>query len=253
MSLSQSAAGRAASGPSAASRTRTSIGRLASLYNTSVGKKAVMSVTGMGLLLFVIAHMLGNLKIYFGPEEFNRYAEHLREIGLPILSRTMALWIVRIILLSCVGLHMIAAYQLAVQSRQARETPYYVKERLAFSYASYTMRWGGLVILFFVIYHILDLTLGVVHPEFVPDSVYHNVVHGFQRWPIALIYITANIVLGFHLYHGLWSAFQTLGINNPKYSTWRRPTALAVSLIIVIGNVSIPVSVLTGIIRDVPK
>jgi succinate dehydrogenase / fumarate reductase cytochrome b subunit len=103
-----------------------STGRIARLYRTSVGKKIVMAVTGLGLLLFVLAHMLGNLKIYFGPEEYNRYAEHLREIGLPILSRTMALWMVRIVLLACLILHMVAAIQLAIQSRQAREVRYHV-------------------------------------------------------------------------------------------------------------------------------
>jgi succinate dehydrogenase / fumarate reductase cytochrome b subunit len=108
------------------------------------------------------------------------------------------------------------------------------------------------VILAFVIYHLLHLTTGTVHHNFTP-SVYHNVVSGFQRWPVSIAYIAAMIPLGFHLYHGLWSAFQTLGINNPRYSSWRRPTALALSLIIVIGNISIPIAVLTGIVTDVTK
>lgn len=223
--------------------------RIANLYRSSVGKKQVMALTGMAMLFFVIAHMLGNLKIYFGPEEFNLYAEHLREIGLPILTRTMALWMVRFLLLACTVLHIVAAIQVTRQSQEARPVGYRRNERLSFSYASYTMRWGGVVILAFVIYHILHLTLGVVHGPLNKD-VYENVVSGFKNPIVSLAYIAANVVLGFHLYHGLWSAFQTLGINNPKYNKWRRPTALGVALAIVIGNVSIPVSVMTGIVRS---
>lgn len=226
-----------------------SMGRLASLYRTSVGKKIVMAVTGIVLLLFVIGHMLGNLKIYFGAEAFDHYAVFLREVGSPLFPPTVLLWIARLVLLACVVSHIATAVQLAVQSRQAREVPYHFQERLAFSYASYTMRWGGLVILAFVIYHLLHLTFGAVHPGFEHGKVYHNVVAGFSSWPVSLAYIVAMIVLGLHIYHGLWSAFQTLGISNPKYNRWRRPTALALALIIVIGNVSIPLAVLSGVVK----
>jgi succinate dehydrogenase / fumarate reductase cytochrome b subunit len=224
-------------------------GRLVNLYRTTVGKKIVMALTGLVLLLFVIGHMLGNLKVYFGAESFNHYAVFLREFGSPLFPQTALLWLARIVLLACVILHIAAAYQLTLQSRAARPIPYRRKEHLAFSYSSYTMRWGGVVILAFVIYHLLHFTFGSVHPSFQHDSVHHNVVAGFSVWYVSLAYIVAMIVLGFHLYHGLWSAFQTLGINNPKYNKWRRPLSLAVALIVVVGNISIPLSVLTGILK----
>ena len=220
------------------------------LYRSSVGKKVVMAVTGLMLLLFVIAHMLGNLKIYQGHVAYNAYAEHLREIGEPILARGQMLWIARIVLLAAVSWHILAAAELTIMSRKARRIPYQMQQRIAFSYASYTMRWGGVVILLFVIYHLMHLTLGSAHHDFVPGSVYHNVVAGFRVLPVSLAYIAAMIPLGFHLYHGLWSAFQTLGINNPRYNQWRRPFALSISLIVFIGNISIPLAVLTKIVRE---
>jgi succinate dehydrogenase / fumarate reductase, cytochrome b subunit len=223
--------------------------RLLTLYRSSVGKKVVMAVTGLVLLLFVIGHMLGNLKVYQGPIAYNAYAEHLRELGEPVFGHGQLLWIARIGLIAAAVFHIVAAVQLTAMSYAARQVPYRVKERLAFSYASYTMRWGGLVILAFVIYHLMHLTWGNVHHDFVPGSVYHNVVSGFQRWPVSLAYILAMIPLGFHLYHGLWSSFQTLGINNPRYNQWRRPFALSVSLIVFIGNVSVPLAILSGLVR----
>jgi succinate dehydrogenase / fumarate reductase, cytochrome b subunit len=243
MSVSDSAVIDAAGIPLA----RTS--RLLNLWRTSVGKKIVMAVTGIVLLLFVIAHMLGNLKIYLGAEAYNHYAVFLREVGGPLVPRSVLLWIARLGLLACVVLHIVAAYQTTLQSRAARLVPYRRKERLAFSYSSYTMRWGGVLILLFVIYHILHFTFGTVHPSFEHGDVYHNVVAGFSVPVVSLVYILMMVVLGFHLYHGLWSSFQTLGINHPRYNTWRRPTALAVALIVVIGNISIPLAVLTRIVK----
>ncbi len=223
--------------------------RLVLLYRTSVGKKIVMAGTGLVLLLFVIGHMLGNLKIFTGQKHFDEYAAFLRTVGEPLLPYSALLWIARIILLVAVTWHIAAAVQLTLMSRAAREVQYTRSERLAFSYASYTMRWGGVVILAFVIYHLLHFTFGTVHRTFIHGKVYDNVVSGFQVWPVAIAYILAMVTLALHIYHGLWSSFQTLGINNPRYNSWRRPLARTLAVAIFIGYVSVPVAVLAGFLR----
>lgn len=225
------------------------MGRLVNLYRSSVGKKVVMAVTGAFLFLFVVGHLLGNLKIYQGAEKFNAYAEFLREMGAPIFAHNQALWLARILLLGAVGVHIISAIQLTLMSWRARGQTYKKQERIAFSYASYTMRWGGVVVAAYVIYHLMHLTWGTAHHSFDPTDPYHNVISGFQRWPVALVYIIAMIPLGLHLYHGIWSAMQTLGVNNPKYNTWRRPTAGVIAGAIVVGYISIPIAVLTGLVK----
>jgi malate dehydrogenase len=149
----------------------------------------------------------------------------------------------------CRVIHIGAAVSLVRQSQAARGRGYRQYDGgLVFSYASRTMVWGGIIILAFVIYHLLHLTFGTVHPDFVPHNAYHNFIIGFQMWPVSLFYILAMIPLGLHMYHGLWSALQTLGANNPRYNGWRRPLAMAIAIIVVIGNISFPVAVLTGII-----
>lgn len=223
--------------------------RVIGLYQTSVGKKVVMAATGGLMLLFVIAHMVGNLKVYQGQEKFDAYAHWLREMGAPFLAHGEALWLARIVLIAAVGMHLVTATQLTLMSWRARDVPYRKEERLGFSYASYTMRWGGVVVGFYVVYHLLHLTWGTVHHDFDPASPYHNVVAGFRVWWIALVYALAMLPLGLHVYHGIWSAMQTLGVNNPGYTAWRRPVAAAVALMIVAGYLSIPIAVSTGLVR----
>jgi len=223
--------------------------RVAHLYQTSIGKKIAMALTGLILVGFVFIHMIGNLKIYQGPEKFNAYAEFLREVGYPVFGHEQALWIARLVLLAVVVVHMLMVLQLWLQSRRARLQGYKVVDDLSFSYASGTMRWGGLVVIAFVIYHILHLTLGTVHPSFEPGEAYQNVVAGFSVWPVSAFYILAMLPLGLHLYHGLWSITQTLAIQNPTVKKWRRPAAAVVAVVIVLGNISIPLSVLTGVVR----
>jgi succinate dehydrogenase / fumarate reductase, cytochrome b subunit len=197
----------------------------------------------------VVVHMIGNLKVYQGPDAFNQYAEGLRSFGSPFLGHGQALWLARLVLLASVVIHIGAAVSLVRQSQAARARGYRQYDGgLVFSYASRTMVWGGIIILAFVIYHLLHLTFGTVHPDFVPHNAYHNFIIGFQMWPVSLFYILAMIPLGLHMYHGLWSALQTLGANNPRYNGWRRPLAMAIAIIVVIGNISFPVAVLTGII-----
>ena len=221
-----------------------------SLWNSTVGKKIAMAVTGTILILFVFGHMVGNLKVYQGPEAFNHYAEGLRTFGAPFFGESQLLWIIRLVLLAAVLIHILAAVQLTLRSRSARAVGYKRWDGdLVFSYASRTMRWGGVIILLFVVYHLMHFTFGNAHPDFVPGDAYHNLVVGFRSWPVAVAYIAAMVPLGFHLYHGFWSMLQSLGLNNEKYNRLRRPTAAVLALLIVLLNISFPVAVLTGIVR----
>ena len=219
------------------------------LYRSAVGKKAVMAATGIILFGFVLGHLLGNLKLYLGPEALNSYSRFLRTAGEPVVPANVLLWAVRFVLIAAVVLHAWAAWQLSRASRAARPDAYVAGTRIHTTYASRTMRWGGVIILLFVIYHLLHLTWGTVHPAFVPGDVYHNVVTGFQVWWVSLFYIAAQVALGFHLYHGLWSMFQSLGWSHPRFDLWRNGFAHAFAWLITLGNVSFPVAVLSGLVR----
>jgi len=223
--------------------------RVVNLYQSSVGKKIVMAVTGTILFLFVIAHMLGNLKIYMGAEAFDEYAAFLREVGHPAFPHGSLLWLFRLALLAAAGLHILSATQLYVASKRARKKGYKLTEDLSFSYASRTMRWGGLTLLAFVVYHVMHLTLGSVHPEFHHGAAYANVVSGFRVWQVSAFYALCMLPLGLHIYHGLWSATQTLALQHRTVKKWRRPFAAGVAGLIVAANVSIPVCVLPGLVR----
>jgi succinate dehydrogenase / fumarate reductase cytochrome b subunit len=223
--------------------------RALTLRDSTVGKKIMMAVTGVILIGFVIVHMIGNLKVYQGADAFNHYAEGLRTLGEPFFGYGQLLWILRIILLAAVIIHIVAAVQLVLHSRKARAIGYRKYDGdMVFSYASRTMTWGGLIILGFVIYHLLHLTFGSAHPDFIPGDAYHNLVAGFRSWPVSIAYVLAMIPLGFHLYHGFWSMLQTLGASNPKVNWIRRPIAAVLALVVVLGNISFPVAVLTGVV-----
>jgi succinate dehydrogenase / fumarate reductase cytochrome b subunit len=214
-----------------------------------VGKKAVMAVTGVFLFGWIFAHMLGNMKLYLGPEHLNEYAKWLRVMGGPALPTDAALWISRILLIVAVWLHIQAATQLTLMNMHARPIGYHGRHYVAATYAARTMRWGGVIVALFVIYHLLHLTTGTVHPAFVENDVYHNVVSGFQVWWVSAVYIVANLALGLHLYHGLWSMFNSLGLNHENFNDWRRTFATAFALVITLGNISFPIAVLTGVVR----
>ncbi|MDX1566755.1 MAG: succinate dehydrogenase cytochrome b subunit [Longimicrobiales bacterium] len=220
--------------------------RLNKLYASTVGKKILMAVSGAILVLFVLGHMAGNLKAFQGPEAFNAYAEGIREVGYPFLPHRGALWIMRIALLGAVGVHIWAALVLYLKSRAARAVEYRKKESLSFSYASRTMRWGGVIILAFVVYHLLHFTTGTAHHDFIPGDAYHNLVAGFENPLIALAYMVAVGALAFHLYHGIWSVFQTVGANNPRYNLFRRPLAGVLTGLVFVGFIIVPVAVLAG-------
>jgi succinate dehydrogenase / fumarate reductase cytochrome b subunit len=211
-------------------------------YTSTTGKKAAMAVSGCILFLFVVAHLIGNLQIYEGPDKLNRYAVFLR-------AEPALLWAARLVLLAMVVLHIWSAMQLAARNIGARPVGYQKKKATGSSYASRTMYWSGPIILAFVIYHLLDFTFGQVNPHYQPGNVYGNVVASFQLIPVAGFYIIAMLLLCLHLYHGLWSMFQSLGIAHPRYTPMLRRAAAMVATLIAVGNISIPVAVLAGWVR----
>ncbi len=226
---------------------------LADFYGSAIGKKAVMASTGILLLGFVLVHMIGNLKLYLGEEHLNAYGEYLREIGEPILPHTGFLWIMRSALILAFILHIHAAATLTVLNRKARPQKYLGgRDYAAASYAARTMRWSGVIVGLYLVFHLMDMTWGwhVVHSNFQDGKPYENLLHSFapERWPVSVIYIVANVLLGIHIYHGAWSLFQSLGWNNPRFNLWRNWFAKVFAAVIVIGNVSFPIAVLTGIV-----
>jgi succinate dehydrogenase / fumarate reductase cytochrome b subunit len=211
-------------------------------FGSSIGKKVVMAATGVVLVGFVVLHLLGNLQVYEGPEKLNAYGAALRRV--PEL-----LWGARLSLLASVGLHIWAAYSLTRMNRAARPRGYAVHDYRESTYASRTMRWSGVTLLLFVVYHLLHFTFGTVHNDFREGDVYHNVVSGFRAWPVSALYIAAMLALGLHLYHGVWSMLQTLGVSHPRYNPLRHTLATLLTVFVVAGNISIPVAVLMGLVR----
>ncbi|MBZ0111210.1 MAG: succinate dehydrogenase cytochrome b subunit, partial [Thermoanaerobaculia bacterium] len=184
-------------------------------YRSSIGRKMAMAVSGLALFGFVLMHMVGNLKVYLGAEAFNHYAEGLRTMGAPIFGHGQLLWIARIGLLLAVVVHIHAAVMTSRISHAARPTSYKRRRSVQQTYAERTMRWGGIIILLFILYHLAHFTFGPswAHPDFIKGDPYHNFVVGFSVWWVSAFYIVAQLCLGMHLYHGLWSLFQSLGIS----------------------------------------
>ncbi len=235
-----------------AAATKAAPNRLLALWNSVIGKKVVMAVTGAVLILFVIMHMLGNLKIFSGPEEINAYSRFLREVGWPELGYGQLLWIVRSILLVSVILHITAATQLTILNRRARPVDYESRKNVETSWGALTMRWGGVLLAVFIVFHLFHFTAGMVgfQPgQFEHLMVYQNVVAGFQVWSISLFYIIAMGALCLHLDHGMWSMLQTLGWVNLDNTKSIRAFSRVVALFIFVGFVSVPISVLAGWIR----
>jgi len=219
------------------------------LWRTTIGKKAVMAATGVLMLLFLIAHMVGNLKIFFGAADFNHYAAWLRTIGEPVLHTSWYLWIQRVVLVACAVLHVTAAAQLSRRDRAARPQRYRHKQRARASFATHTMRYGGVILLLFIVWHILDLTTLTVNPRAEAGHPYENVVADFRTWYANVIYIVAMLALGLHIRHGFWSAAQTLGANSRRRDAALKFTANALALALTVGFIAVPVSVMTGWVR----
>ena len=215
---------------------------VARFYESTIGKKAVMAATGLILFGFLIAHMLGNLQIFLGRAVMNHYAETLH--GNPGL-----LWTARTILLVSVVLHIWASIPLALLKKKARPVAYVKRANVQSSFASRTMMWSGPIIAAFVVFHLLHLTTGTLHPNFAKLDAYNNLVTGFKVIPAAIAYIVAMVLIGMHLSHGIWSMFQSVGICHPRYTPMVKKFAAVVSWILVAGFVSVPVAVLTGLAR----
>jgi succinate dehydrogenase / fumarate reductase cytochrome b subunit len=225
----------------------TPIHRVVRFYEAPIGKKFVMALTGAMLFGYVIAHLLGNLQIYAGKDQINHYAAFLHNpanLGL--------LWGARLVLLWAVGMHILSSIQLWQMKRAARPQAYVKKDDAAASYASRTMMWSGPIVAAFVIFHVLHLTAGAVLPlhEIGPNEpdVRANVVDGFLNPAISGFYILAMILLCMHLYHGLWSMFQSLGFYHPRYTPMLKRGAAIVAILIAVGNISIPLAVMAGLV-----
>jgi succinate dehydrogenase / fumarate reductase, cytochrome b subunit len=220
-------------------------------YRSAVGKKWVMAITGILLMGFVFVHMLGNLKLYQGAHDINLYGESLRGLAYPLLPRTTPLWLFRIGLIVAFALHIHAAWSLTRMNKRANAGGYQSsRDWQAANVASRSMRWTGIIIGLFVLWHLADFTWGFVNPDFVRGDVYRNAQASLTGVIPAIIYIVANIALGMHLFHGSWSMFQSLGLNNPRYNNARRAFAIGFAAIITLGNLSFPVGFLTGALED---
>jgi succinate dehydrogenase / fumarate reductase, cytochrome b subunit len=231
---------------STSSRGRSSF--LAALYRSALGKKYLMAISGVVWLGYVLAHMLGNLKLYQSAEDFNVYAEFLRRLLYPILPPSGTLNLMRLVLIVAIVVHVVAAYQLTIMNRRARPESYRSRrDYIAADFAARTMRWTGVIVLLFLAYHLADLTWGWVNPD-PAGTVYDRVVASFSVPAVAAFYLVANIALAFHLYHGTWSLFQSLGINNRRFNHWRRGFAVAFTAVVTAGNLSFPIAVQLGIV-----
>jgi succinate dehydrogenase / fumarate reductase, cytochrome b subunit len=223
---------------------------LVELYRSALGKKYVMAITGVIWMAYVFAHMVGNLKVYVGPESINHYGDWLRT-GLltPVMPNEGTLWTMRVILLAALVLHVVAAYQLTVMNRRARPESYRSRrDFVAADFAARTMRWTGVIVLLFILYHLADFTFGWVTPGFEHGDVYGNFIASFSRLGVTIFYLVANLALAVHLYHGAWSLFQSMGWNNRRFNHWRRGFAIAFVAIVTAGNLSFPLAVQLGIV-----
>jgi succinate dehydrogenase / fumarate reductase cytochrome b subunit len=215
-----------------------------SFLGSTIGKKVVMALSGIVLFGFVIGHMAGNLQLYLGAHALNEYSVFLRE-----MLHGTGLWIARAVLITAVGLHIWAATSLTLEDLAARPEGYRTVRHRESTYASRTMVWSGPILLLFIVYHLLHLTFGTVHGSFIEGDVYHNVVAGFSVWPVSAFYIVAMLALGLHLRHGVWSMLQTLGLSHPRWNGLRAAFANLFALVAVVGNISMPVAVLAGLVK----
>jgi succinate dehydrogenase / fumarate reductase cytochrome b subunit len=217
--------------------------RLRQVWGSSVGKKIVMAATGLIWVAYLVTHVLANLLVFQGPDKINAYSAFLHGTG-------GALWGARLVLIVALVLHIIAAVQLADRRKEARPTRYAAgREPQVSTWASRTIRWGGALILLFLVYHILHFTIGTAHPDFVEGNPYHNVAAGFRSLPVVVLYLIAMGAVGLHLYHGLWSSGRSLGVSPPSPGPLRRTVALVIALLVWLGFSVIPIAVYAGVVR----
>ncbi len=223
---------------------------LVEFYRSAMGKKYVMAISGLVGLSFILVHALGNLHVYEGAARFTEYGEGLREIGEPLIPRTLLLWVARLGLIAAFAVHVHAAYSLTWQNRKRRPVKYQsARHYMAADYASRTMIYTGTILLAFIFFHLADLTWGLTSSEWVRGAITNNVTVSLSRVPVALFYIIAMLALGLHIYHGTWSLFQTLGLNNPRFNAWRRYAAIGLTVVVVGINLTFPLGTLFGVIE----
>ncbi|MDP9204198.1 MAG: succinate dehydrogenase cytochrome b subunit [Gemmatimonadota bacterium] len=220
------------------------MGRLRGFYASMVGKKVVMGVTGLIGIGFVVLHSLGNLLVFRGPEAINSYSRFLKNTG-------ELLWALRAVLIVAVVLHVIAAVQLTRQSRAARPIGYTKREPQVATIASRTMRWGGALLVVFIVVHILHFTTGTIRPAgvFSREDVFANVVFSFRIWWVALFYVVSMIALGLHLFHGSWSSVRSIGVSPPSSDPLHRKVSVVIAILVWAAFTAIPVAVFFGIVR----
>ncbi|KDN19108.1 succinate dehydrogenase [Amycolatopsis rifamycinica] len=232
--------------------TRPPAGRRSAVrrfWASTIGKKAVMAVSGLLLLAFVVAHMVGNLKTFLGAGDLNHYAEWLRTIGEPVLGREWFLWLQRAVLLAALVLHVTAAVQLARRDRRARPVRYVHRPPARATFAVRTMRWGGATLAVFVVWHLLDFTVGAVHRDFVPGDPYHNLVADFRVWWVNLVYLAALAMLGLHVHHGFAGAARTLGVTRPRRERAIKILGSTTAVVVAGGYALVPVAIMTGLVH----
>ena len=223
-------------------------------YRSAIGKKWVMAITGLAIILFVLAHMVGNWKIFLpdvdGIPDIDVYADALRQLLVPFAPQYVVLWILRTGLIVAFLLHIHAAYSLTLMNHRARPDDYQgPRQYEAASYASRTMRWSGVIFGAFLLFHLADLTWGIqpmATETWEHGEVYANFVATFSRAPVTFFYVLAMVLLGLHLYHGAWSMFQSLGINHPRFNAARRIFAIGLAILVTVGNAIMPLAVLFG-------
>jgi succinate dehydrogenase / fumarate reductase cytochrome b subunit len=247
-------------GPPPLRSTRTTAPFPLNLYQTAVGKKWVMALTGIGLLGFVVAHMIGNLHIYEGPIQLAEYAEALRDLGGHLIPRTLLLWVMRLGLIAMFALHIHSAYTLKEMSRISNTSGNVIdgqqryaggQDYIAADFASRTMRWTGPIIALYLIFHLADLTWGLLPwTDYVRGDPYHNVTTSLGNWPVAILYVVAMVALAVHIYHGTWSLFQSLGLSNPRYDGARRGLAAGLAGLVLLGNLSFPILVQASLVDE---
>lgn len=222
--------------------TSVSVSVVTRFWHSTIGKKAVMAVTGLIMIGFLVSHVLANLQVFAGPLLINEYAAALRRLG-PLL------WIARGVLLVSLILHVVAAYQLTRRKQTARPVGYADAAPQVSTFAARTIRWGGVLLLVFIVFHLLHFTFGTVHPAFDAKDVYGNIIVGFERWWVVLAYLIAMAGLGLHLYHGTWSSIRTLALSRPSTDPFRRRVVAVLAWAIYLGFSVIPIAVLAGLVR----
>jgi succinate dehydrogenase / fumarate reductase cytochrome b subunit len=233
--------------PRAALPSRRPTPFLVRFWGSAVVKKWAMALSGIGLLGFVVFHLVGNLKVFLGKEHINTYGEWLRTLGEPAFPRTWVLWALRVGLMAAFAIHILAAYQLTRINHRARPIKYQApRDYASANFASRTMRWTGIIVALFVIFHLMDLTWGSANPHFVRGDPYDNLFASFDRVPVAIAYIVAMFALSFHIFHGAWAMFRSLGVTNPRVIPWTRAFATGLAVLVLVGNVSIPLLITTG-------